>query len=57
MSGAVKTSSPDRNRRSSGYEARREAVQPRVSLEFKAFLAVMGVLLSTVLLFELVSHL
>lgn len=57
MSGAVKTSSPDRNRRSSGYEARREAVQPRVSLELKAFLAVMGVLLSTVLLFELVSHL
>ena len=56
MGGEVKSSSEVRNRRSTGYEPRREAVQPRMSLELKAFLAVMAVVLSGLLLFELVSR-
>ena len=53
---SVVKSSQDRNRRGTGYEPRREAVKPRMSLELKAFLAVMGVSLSALLLFELVSR-
>ena len=56
MSAADKSTSATSKRRSSGFDKRPEVVQRKISLELKAFLAVMGALLAALLFFELVSR-